>query len=325
MKGRPISQQSTRWSLALAPLLLVSCIEYSVETAVSADGGGRRTEEMVVREESDEDFTVTPDQFRALMHVSEADGWRHARETRDGKEVHVFRRETAIAGLGDWTKLDGRIRISGTVPRGRSAPYADVEFSNRLNVGSGQDSGARTMTFSETFYFAGLADALIDHEVRRFSEGLSRELPGLDETTRGELVGLARGGIAVAVELDMMEKEETEEFSGLITRLAGQAARLLADRGDGDGSSPPAEEALFEELLRWTMLEGDDDDLAFVESELPGARLAGNTSLSLRLELPGEVLETNADKTDDGALIWELSPWDAMTAPVEIHAMVRVR
>lgn len=332
MKTRAMNRRWEPWLFALVPLVFAACIDYTVETTVRTDGSGRRTEEMVVDEDADEDFTITPDQFRALMHISERDGWSHTRETRDNEKQHVFRRETAIAGLADWTKLDGRIRISGATPQGGDDRHAVVEFRNSVSLESGEDAGGHTYTFVETFYFAGLANAVLDHQVRRFSEGVESRFPGLDGATRSGLAGLARGGFAAAAEYGLYEKDEderAEEFSGLVARLAGQAAGMLRGRKQdqrmaaADAPMTP-EEASFEELLRSIMIDGSDDDLAFLESELPGARLAGNVALSLRLDLPGEVIESNAEKTDDGTLIWELSPWDAITSPVEVYAVVRL-
>lgn len=334
MKSGAMNAKWAPWSLALAPLLLAACIDYTVETTVRADGSGRRVEEIVVDEDTDadEDFTVTSDQFRALMHVGERDGWSHTREMRDGDEIHVFRRATTVAGLGDWKKLDGRIRISGATPGVAGDRHAGVEFGNSVTLESGDDSDGRTYTFVETFYFAGLANGLIEHQVHRFSEGVERRFPRVDPATRSALAGLARGGLTAAVEYglyEMDEDERAEEFPGLVARLAAQAAGMLPGGRQGDPGAvgdvlEGPEEEFFEELLWSIMVEGGDDDLAFIESELPGARLAANVALSLRLDLPGEVIETNAEKRDDGTLVWELSPWDAITAPVEVYAVVRL-
>ena len=114
---------------------------------------------------------------------------------------------------------------------------------------------------------------------------------------------------------------------------AGDVSALLGDLigGAGDGAPLGGSDPFFESLV----LEGDDDGWLF-QAQLPRdlasaagdaadgpaldpallAPLLGGSSLAVRIALPGAVVEHNADRIEDGELIWDLSILDPGARPL---------
>ncbi len=118
----------------------------------------------------------------------------------------------------------------------------------------------------------------------------------------------------------MSEGERARAFAPLVEHLSDEATRIVGGRQ----SAAAAE--FFAAQFRQLLLEEEDgeefEDL--LEQKLPGAVLAGNTLLVVRLKMPGRVVDANAHERDDGTLVWEFSPWDAVIVPVEVYAQSRV-
>jgi hypothetical protein len=70
--------------------------------------------------------------------------------------------------------------------------------------------------------------------------------------------------------------------------------------------------------------EEDEAVEAFLEENLPGMVLAGNSEMVIRLNMPGRVIDSNAHERDASTLVWKFSPWDAIMTPVEVYAASRV-
>ncbi len=316
------------WALATAiPLsVLAGCIEYTVETTLDPEGTGMRWEEMLVADDEDADFRVSEVEFQELMRASAKHGWRLSKEVEDDDTVHVFRRETRVGQPGDWDRLDGGIRILGTTGENVEAKVGhvrlgDVEFRNSISVEIAREPEARLYRYRETFRWTNILDAVVENKLEYFRSALDQRYPRLDAGTRGEVVGLVRGGLWEAVErdiFDMGDSERAEYASALTGRVAEQAARLVGRRyGD-------AQAAYFKDVLWEILVKGDDRDGAFLEKSLPGVMVAGNTEIVLRMKMPGETVDTNAHEREGSTLIWKFSPWDGILAPVEVYAESRL-
>ncbi len=310
-------------------LLSVGCMEYEVSTSLNPDGSGIRSEKLVLQDSEDDELGISPDAFKGLMHVREVDGFDYSeRAGEDGDKAHVFTRETRIRSWDRWPTLSGRIQITAAAParagfRAGGSEYADVRFENSLQVDRRQSVEGRTLEYRERFYWNNLAGVLIDYELRRYTRFVEKRFPRLRPEVRGELIGLAKGALWATAEQgrwDLGDSERAEAFAPLVEHLADQSLRLVRDR------YPQAGRELFAEEFRGMLveLEEDEDFEDFLERDLPGAVLAGNTQLVMRLNLPGQVLESNAHKRDGETLIWEFSPWDAVLVPVELFARSRV-
>lgn len=321
--------QSTRIVPLVVILLSIGCMEYEVVTRLNPDGSGVRSEELVLEDDENEDLALTPEAFKGLMHVSEADGFRYSERPGDsGNPVHVFTRETAIRNWDDWRSLSGRIQIAAAANararyRAGVSDYADVRFENSLQVNRRQSADGQTVEYRERFYWSNLAGVLIEYEARRFRQFVEQRYPRLRPEARGELIGLAMGALWATAEegrWDLGDSERAQAYAPLVEQLSDQALRLVRDR------YPQADRGPFVAEFRRMLVELEEDEAfeSFLESKLPGAVLAGNTQLVMRLNLPGRVLESNAHDSDGDTLVWEFSPWDAVLVPIELFARSRL-
>lgn len=316
-------------ALLWVTLLSVGCMEYEVTTRVNPDGSGVRTEKLVLEDGEDDELGLSPDAFKALMHLREADGFDYSEATsEDGDKTHVFTRETQIRSWDGWRAQSGRIQITAAAAprsgaRAGKSEYADVKFRNSLQLERRQEAEGRVVEYRERFYWNNLAGVLIDYELRRFTRFVETTFPRLRPEARGELIGLAKGALWATAQQgrwDLGDSERAEAFAPLVKHLADQALRLVRDR-----YPQASRESLAIEFRRMLVeLEEDEDFESFLERNLPGAVLAGNTQLVVRLHLPGQVLESNAHERDGATLKWEFSPWDAVLLPVELFARSRV-
>lgn len=317
-----------RYKRSLAPALLVptlalwSCTLYTVETTLNADGSGVRRERMEVDQTADVDFRVSSESYRELMNVSEQDGWSYRKEVQDGDEIHVLTREARVRNLSGWSDLSRRIHISAAVDRGSGGAagdsrYTNVGFWNSVQVGSSQTPDGRTYTFRERFYWENLVDVLIEYMLEDFRGGLQVRYPALEPEQRGELIGLVKGALWTAVEeglWDMSESERAREFAPLMGRLTAQALRIVRVRYPREDSS------FFTHAFTSLFVHDDDEAEDFLEERLPGVALAGNTEIVVRLDMPGQVVDSNAHERDGSTLVWKFSPLDAIRTPIEVFA-----
>ncbi|UCF19681.1 MAG: hypothetical protein JSU87_17485 [Gemmatimonadota bacterium] len=325
MRADRISRRQIMAGLLVSGLASWGCVEYTVETTINPDGSGLRSETMEVDENEDVDFKVSADQFRVLMHVDEAAGWKYEKATDDeGKVLHVLRRQTEVGDLTRWSSLDRRIHISAATSGSRGAAvgdprYSNVAFWNRIEVRHSQSADGKTFSYRERFYWENLMGVLIDLELERFKRSLTSRFPDLDPELRGELIGLAKGGLWTTAQQgrwDMGEADRARAFQPLSDHLVEEALRLARTQYAN------ADESFFGEAFR-DLFVGDVDDEEvgrFLEEKLPGVMLAGNSELVLRLSMPGQILESNAHERDGSTLVWKFSPWDAIVKPVEPYA-----
>jgi hypothetical protein len=315
-----------RWlhaaALVLPVLWLSGCIEYTIETAMNADGSGTRHEEMVVDEGEGEDIGVTYSEFGELMFVAEGRGWTHREEVRKGDSVHVFRRETAVGSIDSWSENSDRVRIAGAVGADAESSIGhvrlgDVQFRNAVEAETGRAGEYTTYSYRERFYWENFPDVLVEYFAQSFAEVVETRYPDLTSEQRGEVLGLVKGGLWSAIDqglLDANDEEEEELVSAFAERTASQAARIVRQTySDADAGSL---EALLVEHY-----DDDEDELGdFIEDRLPGVQLALQSEIVFRLSMPGRVTTSNAHDRDGSTLIWKFGPTDAATAPVVIFA-----
>lgn len=309
---------------------LTGCVEYEIETIVTEDGRGVRSEEMLVDESGDTTVSLAPEQFVALLNLGPDRGWSHSSERRDGDTVQVFKREKRVTDAAGWSALSGDVRIDGALPRPATSatgsstdrPAGDVRFRNAVELTTRQETGSRVYVYRETFTFDGLIDAIIEHRLARFRDALDEGYPDLEPGTRGELVGLGRAGLRAVVDLGVLDTEHPERDDERIAttqrRITEQAVKLLGRH------RPAASADALTRALADLLAEGGESDEKFIEQNLPGAHVAANTGIRFRLRLPGTIVSSNAHERDDGTLVWEFGPWDAAIVPIEIHAESRL-
>jgi hypothetical protein len=318
------------WSRTIGltiPLLwLGGCIEYTIETTLEADGSGVRSERMVVEEVDDSDFHVSYGDFVDVMFVSESRGWEHATELKNDDTVHVFERGTRIGDLAEWSDLSDGVRIAGArSSEGETnvgyVSLVEVQFRNTVTVEIGQVGEYTSYTYKEAFYWENLLDVLVEYFVETLMVAVDADYPRLTPEQRGELAGLVRGGLWSAVDqglLDADDEKEKELVSAFINRTAPQATKIVSQVYSN------VEEEWFRSLLQRHYDDEDDELGDFMEQQLPGVVLAGNSEMIVRLNMPGRVTSSNSHDRDGETLTWEFGPWHAATR-LEITAESVVR
>jgi hypothetical protein len=297
-------------------------MEYRIETTLGADGSGTRNERLTVSQVNESDLDLSDEDFGQVMNVTERDGWRHTRERQDDDSVYVFTRERRIRNLPSWSAVTGSVHIAGATEAGANARVGyvrlgDVHFRNEVKIETGSVSDGRSFSYRETFYWAEVADALVEFFMDRVSRTVTAKYPALSQQQVGEIVGLARGQVWGALDQGLLEvggEEEDRLIHQAIDRTAEQAAKIARQ------GHPDADTEFFHAML--TQLYNDEDDLLgeFTRERLPGFDLAGRTEIIFRLVLPGRVIASNAEDQEGDTLVWKFSPGDALLEPVELFA-----
>lgn len=307
---------------ATVSLLLSGCIYFEIDTTLEPDGGGVRTLEVVAKQTGDSEIEVTADEFTRLMNLGAERGWSHGVEERDGEDVHVFRRESRVRGPGAWSRIGSDVDIVGALPATARdsvgyVTFGDVRFRNSIHVEVRDGPDGRTLVYRERFEWTELLDALVERHLEAFGEQLRSRYPDLGARRSGELIGMYRAGLWSAIDRGVLDAKGAEgerlvaEVSERLAYLATQVARQRY---------PNAEREFFAEAARYALDEGNEEIAETIESKLLGAQLAGNTQITVRLNMPGRVTDSNAHEREDSTLEWEFSPWDAAAAPLELFA-----
>jgi hypothetical protein len=306
-------------ALATACSALVACADYTVETTVYADGSGLR--EVWVKATDAPDSPAEREQFLALTHLSQREGWTHGFSVgADGDTAFTFHKSTAVPDLASWSGVSGGLTIDGSIPAYADehigyVRLGDVGFRNTVRVARGRTSdGTITLRYEETFTWEQALDALGEAIVRSLDAHLVRRFPRLAPEERGQIEGAFRTRFWMMVDAGILEEGADEErlTAEMARATAEQAARVLRPR------YPETSVSELEALIL-DALEGEATSLE-VDERLPGVNLGFNTSIVFRLRLPGEVTSSNSDREDDGVLVWEFGPDDTLLAPVEIRA-----
>jgi len=306
----------------VAALWAGGCVEYTIDTTLTSDGGGTRRETMEV--EGNEEIQVSDTDFLTLMHVSGRDGWEHSVRVEDaGDTVHVFQRVTEVTNMASWADLSGRVRISGATPAHArtSVGYVslgNVQFRNVVRVGRATLSdGSTSFSYRETFEWSNAFDVIVEFTLADFDRRLASRYPALSERERGEILGFTRARLWAAADQGLFQaggEDDDRLLAQVVDRTAPQAIKIIRVR------YPDAEADAIGSVLG-QILDGEEGQMErLFEETVPGLNLAFNTSLQFHLTMPGRVTRSNAEDTNGSVLSWEIEPLDAIAAPVEIYA-----
>lgn len=300
---------------------LGGCTDYVMETTVNPDGSGVRMERVEVGD--NENVRVSEADYMALMHFGTANGWSRPAPgvNANADSVRVIQRRMDVPDLASWSRISGSFRIDGAIPsRARErvgyVTLGNVRFRNEVRVTRGQTSdGATTLSYRELFQAHEVMDAVAEFLVSVVDRSVAGRYPRLTGEERGQIVGAFRSRLWTAIRNGLLscsgDCDDEEELVALARDVAVPGARIVANRYPGDHVQALTE--LIGESL-------DDDGTRDFGTVLPGVELSWNSHIVFRLNLPGEITESNADRVEDGTLVWEFGPDDAIEGPVEIRA-----
>lgn len=306
---------------ALVAAAAGGCTDYILETTVNRDGSGVRVERVEVGDR--ENANISEADYRRLLHFTPEAGW--SRPTggvnANGDSVRVIQRRIEVPDLASWSGVSGTFRIDGALPsRARErlgyVTLGNVKFRNDVRVGRGITSdGAATFSYREVFTARDAVDALVEFVVSRVDSRISSAHPRLSGEERGQIVGAFRARFWTAVGDGLMscsgDCDDEAMLADVARDVAESGARIVANRYPG--ATPEA----LAELIAGAF---EDEELEGFEELLPGVNLAWNAHVEFRLRLPGEVISSNAHRVEEGALVWEFAPDDALEGPVELRA-----
>jgi hypothetical protein len=301
-------------------------VEHTIETTVNPDGSGVRVEHMEVSENSD--VKLEPRQFATMVGVNEGNGWIHSAQVdSDNDTIHTFDRETRMGQLSDWSRLNGTVKIDGTIHATETTAMGyvklqNVRFYNAVRMRMSTDSeGPTSITYRETFTWDQAVDAVVEFLMKDLDDELVMRFPELSPSERGQVVGFARARFWIAVEKGLLsgDGEEEQILREVAETTLTQSLEIIRMR------YPGVEESLLERILEDKLVDFEDNLVLFLEERLPGINLALNSEIVYRLHMPGTVTDNNAHRREDGVLVWEFGPADALYTPIEIFAESRVR
>ena len=300
----------TAWGAAIAIPLLAGCWQYEIEVTINPDGSGSRTLRLQADPEDMREESADMAEFVGLYCLGAEAGWTMEREREPGakREILVFTRRGQPASLGDWRHVSGDVRILGTL---EPDPDTNVAFANAVAIEAGAGANLRTYTYRERFSWTGLREIIIARQAEGFCNRLQGSYPFLTDENRQELTGLLAGAILATVELEASSKEPEGVAEALAHAVEAHVEDIIR-RHDPDAACTDVAQIVNGGLT------GADKDLeAFLHEKLPGAYLAGATSIELRVTMPGRIVESNADRVEGKTACWSMDAWDALVRPVE--------
>lgn len=294
-----VTRRNLLWLAPLAVLALAGCQQMAAESTMAADGSGTRTLTLTLDEGSDESAA------RAALPALAAGDWERSITVKneDGREkkLPTLRRTTRVRGLADWAATSGDVRV-------QAAPGSDIRLDNHVSV----EKGADTWTYRETFAWTGAYEALIGCVASCFRDDMAAAHPQLTAAQLAELRGLAAGVCTMGARAQAKADGSFELDEELAATTLAELAGTVLDR-----AGVRAEQAAVRTIAA-TAIHAEDGRLkAFIARELPGFDFADDTSLDLRVVMPGRVVATNGTLGDDGVVTWSFSLVDPLVGPRE--------
>jgi hypothetical protein len=304
------ASKRTGWLLisAVCCLLLIGgCRHYEVEVVLNPDGGGSRHLKLSGDPLLDEDISL--DEFRKLFHLDEAMGWQVVRETNSKGEKISFEGTGTIQDLASWHERSGDIRIDGSLT---GDSHADVGCRNTVVVEIVEGPSGGQYTYKETFAWTGLKESVVAFVSEQFSAAMAEAYPFLGPEEIAELRGLMAGHLAL-YRFDIPEDEEKEQEETAIASVTFYAREIVAR------NHPDADLRGIMDVAQGVVEDSDGALDEYIEENLPGVELALFTDVSLRVQMPGPIVETNAEEIEERTAIWKVDLLDAAEEPIELY------
>ena len=303
--------------LVLGLLISSGCKHYKVEMALDRDGSGTRMIELRASTIGENDFEIELDEFMALFGLTEKRGWSLKREVKslqDETEVTFFTLDIEAKSISSWQAMSGDLDVRGTLEKG---PLEDVRFHNDIEV---ERSDGNTITYRETLMWNNLKEKVTDLNAAFFASRIAEEYPFLSERDRNDIQHFMAGMITVAwyaeevANDDMPDEVYMQAATDYIAHMFGERH---PDRKVDDL------DATLEQILD---KEGDDYLDRVLKEKLPGVYLAGHTSITFTITMPGKIVKSNATSVEGNKAIWK---YDLMLVsfnhPVELYVTSEIQ
>lgn len=308
-----------RWLVILisAGLLVLStgCKQYSIDVTINEDGSGARLVELSTSTIGEDDLEMSLDEFLRLFNLDEKHGWKMRREAKEGEqhEKYIFTLDRTAKHISSWQAMSGDFNVRGTLEKG---PLEDISFHNEIEV---ERSDGNTITYRETLAWNKLKESVVDMSAAFFSETLAQEYPFLSKHDLDMIKNFLAGIITIVwYAEEVAEDKITDE---ICSQAAGDYIAYLIKEKHPDKDLS----GLAETIDRIINDEGEEYLDRILQEKLPGVYLAGHTAIALKVTMPGEIIDSNANKVEGNTAIWE---FDLMLAPlnhpIEIHVRSKI-
>jgi hypothetical protein len=299
--------------VVIALLLSSGCKQYKVVVSLNRDGTGTRTIEMRGSTIGEDDFEIELDEFRKLFGLDEKRGWKMKREVKtptDELEMAIFTLDRKAKHISSWQAMSGDIDVRGTLEKG---PLEDIAFYNEIEV---ERSEGNIITYRETLTWKNLKEKAVDMNAAFFTERLAEVYSFLSKDDRDDIRSFLAGMITVSWYAEEVAEEKMEDE--LYTQAARDyiAYRIKEKYPDRDMSG------LGEVLDRIMKKEGEEYLDRILKEKLPGVYLAGHTSITFTVTMPGKIVDSNATSVEGNTAVWK---YDLMLAPLNHPVELFVR
>ena len=304
--------------IALGLIVLSGCKQYKIAVDLNEDGSGTRSIELRASTIGEDEFEIELDDFRALYGLTEERGWKLKREvktlTNDGlREVTIFKLDSEAKRISSWRALSGDLDVRGTLEKG---PFEEVRFHNDIEVEKGDGN---TIVYRETLTWNKLKEKATDMNAEFFARRLAEDFPFISQKDRDEIQYFLAGMITVSWYAEEVANDQMGDE--LYTQAATDYIMyMLAERYPDRNLS-----GLPERLERILMDEGEQYLDKVLKEKLPGAYLAGHTSLTFTITMPGKIVESNATSIEGNTATWK---YDLMLVsfnhPVELYVKAEI-
>ena len=306
------------FGLVAGLLLSAGCKQYNVEVTMNGDGTGTRTVKLTAATIGENDLDVSLEQLRALFGLEEDRGWKMQREvkkTDEGEETdkYIFTLDSKAKRISSWQAMSGDIDARGTLDKG---PLEDVSFHNEIEV---ERIDGNIITYRETLTWSNLKENVNDMTVAVFRKDMAHAFPFLSQQELDKIEYFTAGIIAIAWYAEEVDEDKiTDEMYE--TSAADYIEHIIRKNHPDEDLS-----GILSVIKRTFDDEGEAQLDNFLKEKLPGAYLAGHTSIAFTITMPGEIIETNATHVEGNTAVWK---YDMMLVsfnhPVELFVKAKV-
>lgn len=259
-------------------LSAIGCMQYNVDVSVNPDGSGQRT--VVIELDG-----APADSVAQLLPLGDG-GWiASVEQDQDGKARHLYRRESKLRGLDDWSAA------GGLLVRGEAG--GRVRLVSEVSVEQVRTTAGVQHVYRETLRWEHLRLEVAAHAANVFAAWLGDLQPALPPAVVDEMRGVVAAAVAMGWQDVGAEDSDAED------RIEREILTLVEDRL-GRAGVPAARAAEIR-----TQAE-DCDLMTGIEKRLPGLGLALESGFELRVTMPGRISGGNADLVEGNVAVWKV-------------------
>jgi hypothetical protein len=309
---------STSWPIRIAgPLLLAGaalvllsgCNSYDCEVVLRPDGSGIRTVTLEVSKDIRADARALSE-MAVLFRMGDEEAPCEALPDQKEGEQKGFRCHYVARRLADWSAMSAHVIVQGSASEGE---HQRVRLQQSVGVEMGHTARGRTYTYRESLTWKGIWEAVADFQARLFRQKMAAAYPFLETAQLAELEGLFDGAMLVALQTQLDLEEGGISPEPLTSSVSERASRIVQE------ARPAADVSGIRDLVAGVVSDADNATEDFLDRSLPGVDAAVFTSYTLRVKMPGRIVESNATRIEDGTAIWELDLGDPLQKPLQLE------